>query len=95
MSQRFDRPRMIETFRANHRDPRNIAMHVAGYWFVLRALKRLFTGRVFSAAVNLGAGLGLLIGGHQVEGSDAFSIFRQGAAPREATFGNGQLAAKV
>jgi hypothetical protein len=95
VSQRFDKQQMIETFRANHRDPRNIALHVAGYVLVLRGLKRLFTGHFFSSFLQVGAGLGLLVGGHQIEGSDPFSIFKQGGAPQEATFGNGQLAAKT
>jgi hypothetical protein len=95
MSQRFDKQQLYETLRANHRDPRNIAMHVAGYVLVLRGLKRLFTGHFFSALVNLGAGFGLLVGGHQIEGSDPFSIFKQGAARREETYGNGQLTARV
>ena len=32
MSQRIDTQQMVETFRANHRDPKNLAMHVVGYW---------------------------------------------------------------
>jgi hypothetical protein len=95
VSQRIDKRQMIETLRANHRDPRNIAMHVAGYLLVLRGLKRLFTGHFFSALLHVGAGLGLLAGGHQIEGSDPFSIFRQGAAPREATYGDAQPTARV
>ena len=90
MSQRIDTQQLVETFRANHRDPRNLAMHVVGFWFVFRALKRLFTGRFFKALLNGGIGAGLLVGGHQIEGSDAFSIFRQ--ARQQSTAGNGQLA---
>ena len=77
MSQRVDTQRLIETFRANHRDPRNLAMHVVGFWLIVRALKRLVTGHVLTAAVNLGAGLALLVGGHQLEGSDAFAVFKE------------------
>ena len=89
MSQRIDGQQLFETFRANHRDPRNLAMHVAGFWLVFRALKRLFTGHVFGAAVNLGAGLALLVGGHRLEGTDPFSVLRQAQQQRT---GNGQLA---
>jgi len=88
VSQRIDRQQMFETFRANHRDPRNLAMHVAGFWLIARAVKRLFTGHVFAAAVNLGAGLALLAGGHQIEGSDPFSVFRQ--ARQQQRSGDGQ-----
>ena len=87
MSQRIDTQQMLETFRANHRDPRNLAMHAVGFWFVARALKRLVTGHLFTAAVNLGAGLALLVGGHEIEGTDAFSIFRQ--ARRQMSEGDG------
>jgi hypothetical protein len=95
VSQRFDRQQMIERIRANHRDPRNLAMHVVGSWFVFRAVKRLFAGRFLRAVLNGGIGAALLVGGHQLEGSDAFSIFKQGGGPREATYGNGRLAAKI
>ena len=88
MSQRVDTQRLVETFRANHRDPRNLGMHVIGFWLVFRALKKLFTGHLFKAAVNLGAGLGLLVGGHQLEGSDAFAVFRD---IREQRSGNGHV----
>ena len=35
----IDPQQLLQTFRANHRDPRNLAMHVAGFWLVFRALK--------------------------------------------------------
>jgi hypothetical protein len=92
MNQRLDTQQMLETFRANHRDPRNLAMHAVGLWFVFRALKRLVTGHLFTAAVNLGAGLALLVGGHEIEGTDAFSVFRQIRAQRS---GDGQPAVPV
>jgi hypothetical protein len=77
MSQRVDPQQMLETFRANHRDPRNLAMHVVGYWLILRALKRLFTGHFLTAALNLGAGLAILVSGHELEGSESFAILKQ------------------
>jgi len=95
MSQRLDKQQMIERIRANHRDPRNLAMHVVGSWFLFRAMKRLFTGRFLKAVLNGGIGAALLVGGHQLERSDAFSIFKQGQARGEATWGNGQLATRT
>jgi hypothetical protein len=88
MSQQVDAQRVIETFRANHRDPKNLAMHVVGFWFVFRALKKLVTGHLTAALLNLGAGLALLVGGHQVEGSDAFAVLRE---VREQRAGNGSV----
>src|SRR5437867_171599 len=92
MSQRIDTQQMYETFRANHRDPRNLALHLVGYWLILRALKRLFTGHVWTAALNLGAGLGILVSGHRLEGTEPFTIFREARRQRAAT-GNGHAAA--
>ena len=54
MSQQIDRQRLVETLKANHRDPRNLAMHVVGFWFVFRALKRLLTGHFLKAVLNGG-----------------------------------------
>jgi hypothetical protein len=88
VSSRPDPQQLIQTFRANHRDPRNLAMHVVGFWLVFRALKKLFTGHVFAAAVNLGAGLALLVGGHQIEGTDPMSVFR---AARDQRAGDGHV----
>ena len=76
MSQQVDPQKLFETFRQNHREPMNLAMHAVGFWLVFRSLKKLFTGHLFKFAVNLGAGLALLVGGHQIEGSDAFAVFR-------------------
>ena len=92
MSQQIDRQQLVETLKANHRDPRNLAMHVVGFWFVFRALKRLFTGKFIKALLNGGIGVGLLVGGHQLEGSDPFSVFKQAQQQRS---GNGQLAARI
>ncbi|MFN2544026.1 MAG: hypothetical protein ABR600_05570 [Actinomycetota bacterium] len=89
MSQQIDAQHVFQTFRANHRDPRNLALHVVGFWLVFRSLKKLITGHLFAAATTLGAGLALLIGGHQLEGSDAFAMFRD---LREQRSGNGRLA---
>ena len=88
MSQRLDTHRAIETFRANHRDPRNLALHLVGYWFLFRALKRLFTGHFFAALTNAGIGLGILVGGHRIEGSESFALLKQ----RRELIGNGQPA---
>ena len=88
MSQRVDTQQLMETFKENHRDPRNLAMHLIGFWLIFRAVKRLFTGHILSAAVNLGAGLALLVSGHQLEGSDPMSVFR--AAREQRRVGHGQ-----
>jgi hypothetical protein len=68
----------MELLRKNHQDPVNLAMHAAGFLLIARALGRLFRGRVLAALVLTAAGLGLLVGGHRLEGSDPFSVFREG-----------------
>ena len=70
----------IEAMRRNHQDPVNLAMHAAGFLLIARAIARLFRGRIIAALVLSAAGLGLLVGGHRIEGSDPFSIFREGRA---------------
>ena len=67
----------MELLRKNHQDPVNLAMHAAGYLLIARALGRLFRGRLVAALVLTAAGLGLLVGGHRLEGSDPFSVFRE------------------
>ena len=42
------------------------------------------------AAVNLGAGMALLVGGHRLEGSDPFSILREASRERVGVGGDGQ-----
>jgi hypothetical protein len=81
VSQRVDPQQMYETFRANHRDPKNLAMHLVGYWLLFRAVKRLFTGHVFSALAHASAGMALLVGGHKLEGSEPFAILKQVRQP--------------
>ena len=92
MSQQVDPQQVFQTFRANHRDPRNLAMHVVGFWLVFRALKKLVTGHPGAFLLNLGAGLALLVGGHQLEGTDAFAVFKDVQQQRS---GNGHITARV
>ena len=67
----------IEAMRRNHQDPVNLAMHAAGFLLIARGIARLFRGRIIAALLLSAAGLGLLLGGHRLEGSEPFSAFRQ------------------
>ena len=68
---------LLETFRRNHRDPVNLAMHAVGFFLLAGSAKRLLTGRLLSALVRGGAGAALLIGGHRIEGTDPFAVMRE------------------
>lgn len=68
--------RAVETFRTNHRHPANLAMHVAAVYFIAKGAFRVLRGRVFSGITLIALGAGLILAGHQIEGSDAFALFK-------------------
>lgn len=65
------------TFRANHRNPANLAMHLIGYLTILRGIGRLLRGRVFGGLTLVGMGVALLLAGHEIEGTEPFATFRR------------------
>ena len=77
----------VERFRANHRHPANLALHAAGYYTVLKGLARFFRGKRFRAVFLILFGLGMVIAGHEIEGTDAFAILKGDKGPQ----GNGHL----
>ncbi len=68
--------RAVSNFRSNHRHPANLAMHAGAAYFFAKGIFRLLRGRIFSGLVLIGMGVGLILAGHQIEGSDAFAMFR-------------------
>ena len=73
--------RAVQTFRTNHRHPANLALHAAGYYAILRGLARFLRGKRFRAVVFVLSGIGMLLAGHEIEGTDAFSVLKgQGSA---------------
>jgi hypothetical protein len=66
----------FETFRENHRHPANLALHAAGYYAILKGLRRFFRGKRFRAVFFVLAGLGMVIYGHEIEGTDAFALLK-------------------
>ena len=68
--------RAVQTFRENHRHPANLALHGAGYYAILRGIVRFFAGKRIRAVVFILAGIGMLLYGHDIEGTDAFSVLR-------------------
>lgn len=76
VEERLDRA--VENFRENHRHPANLAMHLAAVFFIARGIFRVLRGRIFSGLTLIAMGVGLIVAGHQIEGSDAFALFRNG-----------------
>jgi hypothetical protein len=71
--------RAVQTFRENHRHPANLALHGAGYYAILKGIVRFFGGKRFRAVAFILFGLGMVLAGHDIEGTDAFSVLRPGS----------------
>lgn len=65
------------TFRENHRNPANLAMHVVGYFTILKGVLRIVTGKPFKGLTLVGMGVALLLAGHEIEGTEPFATFRR------------------
>jgi hypothetical protein len=65
-----------DTFRANHKHPANLALHAAGYYAILKGLARFFRGKRIRAVLLVLTGLGFVVYGHEIEGTDAFAILK-------------------
>ena len=68
--------RAVQTFRENHRHPANLALHGAGYYAILKGIVRFFAGKRIRAVAFVLFGIGMLLAGHDIEGTDAFSVLR-------------------
>ncbi len=68
--------RAVQTFRTNHRHPANLALHAAGYYAILRGLARFVRGKRFRAVVFVLSGIGMLLAGHEIEGSEPFALLK-------------------
>ena len=74
VEQRLDKA--VQTFKENHKDPTNIILHVVGYWAIARGLRRFLGRKKFRAILLVGIGVAVLLAGHNIEGSDAFTFVR-------------------
>jgi hypothetical protein len=68
----------VQTFRDNHKHPANLALHAAGYYSILKGLGRFARGKRFRAMFLILFGLGMVLAGHEIEGTDAFAILKAG-----------------
>ena len=74
VEQRFEQA--VHTFRENHKDPANLALHAAGWYAILKGLYRFVRGQRFRAVVFVLFGLGMVLAGHEIEGTDAFALLK-------------------
>lgn len=68
----------VQTFRENHRDPANLALHGVGYYAILKGLARFLRHKRFRGLFLIGVGVAMLLAGHEIEGTPAFSMLRSG-----------------
>ncbi len=74
VEQRLDKA--VETFKQNHKDPTNVLLHVVGYWAIARGLRRFLGRKRFRALVFIGVGIAVLLAGHNIEGTEAFTVVK-------------------
>lgn len=67
----------VQAFRETHTHPGNIALHAVAYLLLAKGSMRLLRGKVFSAAAHIGAGTGLLVVGHRIEGNEPFTALKR------------------
>lgn len=68
----------VQTFRENHRNPTNLALHGVGYYAILKGVVRFLRHKRFRGIFLVGVGIAMLLAGHEIEGTPAFSILRSG-----------------
>lgn len=68
---------LVQAFRDQHQHPANLAMHAAAALLIARGALRMFRGQFFRGLFHGAAAIGLMVGGHQIEGNDPFAMMRQ------------------
>ena len=69
----------VTTFRENHRNPTNLALHGVGYYAIFKGVVRfLFRRKRFTGLVSMAVGVVLILAGHEIEGTPAFASFKSG-----------------
>lgn len=66
----------MHTFRENHKHPANLALHAAGWYAIAKGLIRFLAGRRLRAVFLVLFGLGMVLAGHEIEGTDAFAFLK-------------------
>lgn len=73
----------VRTFRENHKDPKNLALHAAGYYAILKGIGRFARGKKFRGLSLVSFGVGMLLVGHEIEGTEPFSVFKAAGNGRD------------
>ncbi len=68
----------VHTFRENHRNPTNLALHGVGYYAILKGVVRFLRHKRFRGLFMVAVGVGLILAGHEIEGTPAFAILKPG-----------------
>lgn len=68
----------MQTFRENHQNPANLALHGVGYYAILKGALRFLRHKRFRGLFLVGVGIAMLLAGHEIEGTPAFSLMRPG-----------------
>lgn len=64
----------VQTFRQNHKDPTNLALHGVGFYAIAKGLFRFLGRKRFRGLILMGAGIAMLLAGHEIEGTPAFAF---------------------
>ncbi len=66
---------VVQTFRENHRNPTNLALHGVGYYAILKGVVRFLRHKRFRGLAMIGVGVLMILAGHEIEGTPAFAAF--------------------
>ncbi len=65
----------VQTFRENHKHPANLALHVIGTYAIATGILRFFGKHKVRGLARIGFGVGMMLTGHNIEGTPPFSMF--------------------
>ena len=65
----------VQTFRENHKNPANLALHAVGFYAIATGILRFFGKHKIRGLARIGFGVGMLLTGHNIEGTPPFSMF--------------------
>lgn len=74
----------VQTFRENHRNPTNLALHGIGSYAIAKGILRFLRHKRFRGLTLIAAGVAMLLAGHEIEGTPAFAFLNRS--------GDGQVA---
>jgi hypothetical protein len=75
VEQRMDQA--MQTFRENHKNPANLALHGVGSYAIAKGLLRFLRHKRFRGLFLMAVGVGLVLAGHEIEGTPAFAFMNR------------------